>query len=184
LLLFYYRYGPPGSAICVYSANKTGMDDNGIFTVFNKAYHNLRPEETSCTANNVPNDNPFTVSNINCVYAYSLKHLFVLLHRAGQYTGVISIWRYYICTGIYIEQKKYTGKPAYRRIPPYCKIPAHILTLSHHSVFTACTRQLLCWAFTYCISGNIGEQKIWRIGSRKCWRHFNLADGMAICIFI
>jgi len=30
---------------------------------------------------------------------------------------------------------------------------------------------------TYRISGNIGEQKIWHIGSRKCWRHFNLADG-------
>jgi len=26
------------------------------------------------------------------------------------------------------------------------------------------------------MSGNIGEQKFWRIGSRKCWHHFNLED--------
>ncbi|XP_065883725.1 uncharacterized protein [Dysidea avara] len=53
-------YGPPGSAICVYSADNTGVNDNGIFTVFNEEYHNLRPGQTSCTANNIPNDNPFT----------------------------------------------------------------------------------------------------------------------------
>ena len=58
------RYGPPGSAICVYSADMTGTKDRGIFTVFSEEYRNLRPGQTDCTANNVPNDNPFTVSEI------------------------------------------------------------------------------------------------------------------------
>ena len=56
------RYGPPGSAICVYSAEMSDMRDRGIFTVFSEEYRNLRPGQTACTANNVPNDNPFTVS--------------------------------------------------------------------------------------------------------------------------
>ena len=57
------RYGPPGSAICVYSADMSGMKDKGIFTIFSEEYSNLRPGQTGCTANNVPNDNPFTVSD-------------------------------------------------------------------------------------------------------------------------
>ena len=56
------RYGPPGSAICVYSADMSGTKDRGIFTIFSEDYRNLRPGQTSCTANSVPNDNPFTVS--------------------------------------------------------------------------------------------------------------------------
>ena len=56
------RYGPPGSAICVYSADMTGTDQ-GIFTVFNEAYRNLRPNETS---GSIRNDNPFSVSYILC----------------------------------------------------------------------------------------------------------------------
>jgi len=32
----------------------------------------------------------------------------------------------------------------------------------------------------YHISGNIGEQKIWRNGSRQCWHYFNLADANAL----
>ena len=58
------RYGPPGSAICVYSADNSGMKDRGIFTIFREEYRNLRPGQTACTANNVPNDNPFTVSEL------------------------------------------------------------------------------------------------------------------------
>ena len=58
-----YRYGPQGSAICVYSADLTG-NTNGIFTVFNGEYYNLQPGQTTCTANHIPNDNPFTVSII------------------------------------------------------------------------------------------------------------------------
>ena len=66
------RYGPPDSAICVYSADNSGMKDRGIFTIFSEEYRNLRPApgQTSCTANNVPNDNPFTVS--------------VLMHKSQQ----------------------------------------------------------------------------------------------------
>ena len=64
------RYGPPGSAICVYSADNSGMKDRGIFTIFSEEYRNLRPGQTACTPNNVPNDNPFTVS--------------VLIHKSQQ----------------------------------------------------------------------------------------------------
>ena len=60
---FVYRYGPPGSAICVYGADMSATKDRGIFTIFSEEYRNLRPGQTSCTANNVPNDNPFTVSD-------------------------------------------------------------------------------------------------------------------------
>ena len=56
------RYGPSGSAICVYSADMSGMKDKGIFDIFSEEYSNLRPGRTGCTANNIPNDNPFTVS--------------------------------------------------------------------------------------------------------------------------
>ena len=56
------RYGPPGSAICVYSADMSGTKDRGIFDIFSEEYSNLRPGQTGCIANNVPNDNPFTVS--------------------------------------------------------------------------------------------------------------------------
>ena len=60
------RYGPPGSAICVYSADNSDMKDRGIFTIFSEEYRNLRPGLTACTANNVPNNNPFTVSVLIC----------------------------------------------------------------------------------------------------------------------
>jgi len=57
------RYGPPGSAICVYSADMTDQKDKGIFTVFSEEYHNLRPQNPPvCNVTNIPNDNPFTVS--------------------------------------------------------------------------------------------------------------------------
>jgi len=92
---FYYRYGPPGSAICVYGANKTGgMHDNGINTVFNEAYHNLRPGVISCTANNVPNDEPFTVSNINCVYAYTLIYTFLVFTNISSVHCPLCVWQY------------------------------------------------------------------------------------------
>ena len=71
------RYGPPGSAICVYSADMTGQKDKGIFTVFSEEYRNLRPAmsgQTSCTANNVPNDNPFTVS---VLYLQVVSYIYV-----------------------------------------------------------------------------------------------------------
>ena len=56
------RYGPPGSAICVFSADMSNNNDRGIFDVFNEEFRNLQPGQMSCTAQNVPNDDPFTVS--------------------------------------------------------------------------------------------------------------------------
>ena len=89
-----FSYGPEGSAICVYHADRFDrLDDEGneieargIFTVFEGEYHNLRPGETSCTPNNVPNDNPFNVSDI-CLHVFvpgkhwdlSVVHLYLVL---------------------------------------------------------------------------------------------------------
>ena len=84
LINCYYRYGPPGSAICVYSADNTGM--NGIFTVFNEHYHNIRPGQTYSTPTNIPNDNPFSVSSACCaigslcyVFFKTILHMYVSL---------------------------------------------------------------------------------------------------------
>ena len=70
---FIYRYGPPGSAICVYSADMSGTKDRGIFTIFSEDYRNLRLGQTSCAATNVPNENPFTVSK--SLYTLGIKCL-------------------------------------------------------------------------------------------------------------
>ena len=43
-------------------------NDRGIFNVFNEEFRNLQPSqpgETSCTTENVPNDDPFTVSRLS-----------------------------------------------------------------------------------------------------------------------
>ena len=49
----------------MYSASNNGTKDRGIFEIFKEEYRNLRPrgKNAGCTANNVPNDNPFTVSS-------------------------------------------------------------------------------------------------------------------------
>ena len=39
-------------------------NDRGIFNVFNEEFRNLQPGQTSCTTENVPNDDPFTVSKL------------------------------------------------------------------------------------------------------------------------
>ena len=66
----------------MYSADNNGMKDRGIFTIFSEEYRNLRPApgQTACTANNVPNDNPFTVSPLllnqhNICYVYNHVHI-------------------------------------------------------------------------------------------------------------
>ena len=51
----------------------TGARDKGIFTVFSEEYRNLRPQPPNeCTANNVANDDPFTVSDIHTAYTISV----------------------------------------------------------------------------------------------------------------
>ena len=109
-----YRYGPPGSAICVYGADMSTDKDRGIFTIFGEEYRNLRPGQTSCTANNVPNDNPFTVSGL-------LYKLYV--HRNFVYIKYVHTLLLHICPH---------GYPGRGKGRSHC-INARRCTLSGHS---------------------------------------------------
>jgi len=67
---------------------------------------------------------------------------FLMLPRAGQYTGIKSMWRYFNCTGIDIKQMFLywqTGIPwKYRHTMKYQYTYIDTCTLSHHSTFTMC----------------------------------------------